>query len=242
MLLRKIGSTGHPPQTGFSVTNVRNKILDSAQKCFRELGIRQTSVLDIVAAAGIGRSTFYRQFRDLDDILVTLAAQTFIARLPAFAVVLTRADLPPRERWRDFLAAIVENGQVTDADNPLRGEDINLHVTRLYYGAYPDKHEQTIGAMVPLIEAGKEANELRTDVASTRIAEWILRQTWALSSLPMSLRWERSELNDYIETFVLPSLLHRDTTVGGDSATQRLSDEVDRLARLVTRLETQGSE
>jgi AcrR family transcriptional regulator len=223
------------------VSNVRNKILEAAQRCFRERGVRQTSVLDIVAAAGIGRSTFYRQFRDLDDILVTLAAEAFISRLPAYSAPLTRADLAAGDRWRNFLVAMVESGQVSDADNPFRAEDISLRVSRLYYTAYPDKHQLVIGAMVPLIEAGIRANELRTDVASTRIAEWILRQTWALSSIPMALRWERNELNDYIETFVLPSFLRRDTAVGGAGTVQRLSDEIDRLARVVARLETQGS-
>lgn len=220
---------------------MQDKILNAARQCFRERGVRQTSVLDIVAAAGIGRSTFYRQFRDIDDILVTLSARLFIERLPALAVVLSSPGLAAGRRWRDFLAAIVELGQDADADDPLRAEDIALHVTRLYYGAYPDKRQQVIDALVPLIDAAKTAAELRTDVASERIAEWILRQTWVLSSLPMASQWSRAELDDYIETFVLPSLMRRDDAAAGPAVMQRLESGIERLAAVADRLEAQAA-
>lgn len=216
------------------MAKTQDRILDAARRCFREQGIRQTNVLDIVNAAGVGRTTFYRQFRDLDEILVTLTAQILTNRLPALTAELEGSTGDTRERWCNFIAAIVEIGLREGSEDPLLADDIYLHISRLFYGVYNDKHRQVVEALVPLIDRGKTRGELRTDVASERTAEWLLRQTWSLVSLPMSSQWSRAELDEYIETFVLPSLLRLEEN---GRAMIRLGVEVQRLSAIVGRLE-----
>lgn len=215
------------------MSKAQDKILDAARRCFREQGILQTNVLDIVNAAGVGRTTFYRQFRDLDDILVTLAARILTDSLPALTGELESTAGNARQRWRDFIAAIVQIG-LRGSEDPLHAEVTYLRVIRLFYGNYGDKLRLLVEALAPLIDRAKTRGELRTDIASERIAEWLLRQAWALTSLPLSGRWQHSELDDYIDTFLLPSLLRPE---GDGSTMQRLGDEVQRLAAIVNRLE-----
>jgi AcrR family transcriptional regulator len=50
--------------------DLRDAIVTSAIGVFREKGYEETTIGDIVAAARIGRSTFYRNFRDKKELLV----------------------------------------------------------------------------------------------------------------------------------------------------------------------------
>lgn len=50
----------------------RRALLDAALAMFAEKGYHETSVADIVQAAGVGHSTFYEYFRSRRDILVAL--------------------------------------------------------------------------------------------------------------------------------------------------------------------------
>lgn len=217
------------------MSTTQEKILAAARQCLAARGVGQTSVLDIVAAAGISRTTFYRQFRDMDDILVTLAARLLTDRLHELARLLTQPALPATERWRDFIAAVVRIRE-TEAGNPLNADAEFHYVVRLFYGTYRDKLQQMVNSLEPLINAGKTAGELRTDVDSARIGEWLLRQSWALASLPMESHWPQDQLLEYITTFLLPALLRPNAT----DNTARLSKEIDRLERITARLETRG--
>ncbi len=50
--------------------DLRDEIVTSAIGVFREKGYEETTIGDIVAAARIGRSTFYKNFRDKKELLV----------------------------------------------------------------------------------------------------------------------------------------------------------------------------
>jgi AcrR family transcriptional regulator len=53
----------------------RRALLDAASRLFAEHGFHETSVPDIVAAAGVGHGTFYEYFGSRRDILLALSAQ-----------------------------------------------------------------------------------------------------------------------------------------------------------------------
>jgi len=50
--------------------DLKDAIVTSAIGVFREKGYEKTTIGDIVAAAGIGRSTFYKNFRDKKELLI----------------------------------------------------------------------------------------------------------------------------------------------------------------------------
>jgi AcrR family transcriptional regulator len=54
---------------------VRNEIIASATQVFREKGYEKATIADIVAAARIGRSTFYKRFRDKKDLFIECIKQ-----------------------------------------------------------------------------------------------------------------------------------------------------------------------
>src|SRR5437762_8338251 len=52
----------------------RQTILDAALCLFSEKGYHQTTVPDIVTAAGVGHGTFYEYFSNRRDVLIALTA------------------------------------------------------------------------------------------------------------------------------------------------------------------------
>jgi AcrR family transcriptional regulator len=49
--------------------SVRDRLVDSAFELFAERGYEQTTVDDIAERAGVGRTTFFRQYRSKEDVI-----------------------------------------------------------------------------------------------------------------------------------------------------------------------------
>jgi len=54
-------------------SNIREKIVDTAWKLFRDQGFGETTINDIIREAEISKGTFYYHFRSKDDLLATLS-------------------------------------------------------------------------------------------------------------------------------------------------------------------------
>jgi AcrR family transcriptional regulator len=64
------GARLEEPRLGPGGEDLRDGIVTSAIDVFRKKGYEETTIADIVAAARIGRSTFYKHFRDKKELLV----------------------------------------------------------------------------------------------------------------------------------------------------------------------------
>lgn len=86
---------------------VRDRLLQAAEAVLSELGFVGTSPADVAAEAGIGRTTFYEYFTDMEDLLAALVE----ARLPQVADTLLAGlpeDAGPRERLAELAIRTVE--------------------------------------------------------------------------------------------------------------------------------------
>lgn len=72
---RPPGRPGKPGGRTRKGEETRRALLDAASRLFAEHGFHETSVPDIVAAAGVGHGTFYEYFGSRRDILLALTAQ-----------------------------------------------------------------------------------------------------------------------------------------------------------------------
>ncbi len=62
----------------------RNRILEAAARVFAKQGVRQVSVEELLQASSVSRRTFYRFFRNKEDVLAALhsvATQYFVDRM-----------------------------------------------------------------------------------------------------------------------------------------------------------------
>jgi AcrR family transcriptional regulator len=92
-------SASSPPRTAKG-EETRRLLLDVSARLFAENGYHQTSVPDIVRAAGVGHGTFYEYFESRRAILLALTQQAALAgeRRPR----LTSRSLPERIRSEIF--------------------------------------------------------------------------------------------------------------------------------------------
>ena len=86
---------------------VRHRLLAAAEVLLAELGLTATSPSDVAAAAGIGRTTFYEYFTDMEDLLVALVE----TRMPYVAASMLSAvpqDTSPRQQLAELAVRMVE--------------------------------------------------------------------------------------------------------------------------------------
>lgn len=220
------------------MSNVEQRILKAAEQCFATCGSVATQVQHIVEAAGIARSTFYRYFRDVDDVLLKIVIRLWVSHLQE-VLQQTSAFSNPAQRWRSLIVAMARSGSELPLGNALYAEDSFLHVVRLVYRNPHSAQTHLIALMVPTIEKAQASQELRTDVGAQQIAEWLLRQAWALSSAPPVEGWQTTELDSYIDTFLLPGLLHPTRHESNPSvAIERLSRELQRLTGVIEKIDS----
>jgi len=121
-------------------TLTRREILAAAADLFRVQGYTETSVGDIAAHIGIGRTTLYEYFADKEAILVSLVHQ----ELPGLMADLV-ADLPSDSSCRERLGELIVRGLrfVSDDTNlgsmlmrelPNISKEAQLEVRQAHFG------------------------------------------------------------------------------------------------------------
>ena len=101
---------GRPTRERADAARNRERVLAAAQRLFREKDPRAVTMDDLARAAGIGRATLYRRYRDTGEVAVALLDE-HERRLQE---QLIRGPAPlgpgagPEERLRAFYAAMVE--------------------------------------------------------------------------------------------------------------------------------------
>lgn len=229
------------------MSKARDRIVAAARQCIFAKGVAATSVQDISEMAQVARSSFYRHFRDIDDVLVALAIGIWTEQLVTLTgEVQTIATV--RQRWTHYLARMVTTGSQLQTQDSLFSEDHFVRLVRLFYRGPKRPIDDLVAVMTPLLETAQASGELRTDVSVEELAIWLLRQSWALCSAPPFGGWQAGGLTRYIETFVLPSLLNpqlQPAPVARQSADlltaaagQQLQSDINQLTAVIRQLDT----
>jgi AcrR family transcriptional regulator len=90
----------------------RSKLLDAAEVAFARAGFHQTLVSDIVAQAGVGQGTFYRNFSSKREIFEAIFDRLVGRLLSEFGPM---SDRPPMSlsEYREASAAVIRRMAVT---------------------------------------------------------------------------------------------------------------------------------
>lgn len=80
----------------------RKEILDGAKTLFLSKGYEETSVMDIMEAAGGAKGMFYRFFQSKEEVMHALGDQLFLENNP-FEAVRNRSDLNGMQKIRQML-------------------------------------------------------------------------------------------------------------------------------------------
>lgn len=113
----------------------RRQILDAAQELFSEHGYQETSLGDIAAFIGIGRTTLYEYFKDKEDLLASLVDETLPEVFQEMATLLR-----PEDSYIDQLADLTVRLTEWVVTDPTLGLLLHREVPRL-----SDVTQQRIG-------------------------------------------------------------------------------------------------
>jgi AcrR family transcriptional regulator len=113
----------------------RRQILDAAQELFSEHGYQDTSLGDIAAFIGIGRTTLYEYFKDKEDLLASLVDETLPEVFQEMATLLR-----PEDSYIDQLADLTVRLTEWVVTDPTLGLLLHREVPRL-----SDATQQRIG-------------------------------------------------------------------------------------------------
>lgn len=195
-------------------------IVDATERCFERLGVAKTSMSDVAAEAGVSRTTLYKRFSKIEDVLQAV----FVREFDRFERRLGRrlGALPdPADRLVEVVVATAENvpenaGIARLAQGPrTRSEARALAVGR---SALNERVEALIGEPLDGLEA---EGRLRADVGRAELIEWIRRVVLALAVAPQPRARSAADRRASVAAFLIPSVCP--TAPEGAVRTQRRS-------------------
>lgn len=184
---------------------MRDRIIESADRCFRHYGVAKTTIEDIAADVGVSRATVYRYVEGGREeivlaVLLTEARDQFQEVIEQFARV---------EGPTDRLIAIMVEMVFLNRENDQLSALFNAESLGIS-SALPGSTDLIIEGMLeligPLFEAARESGELRSDVTDREIAEWMLRVVMSLLSFEGDAGQSRERTQRMLESFLIPSL------------------------------------
>ena len=164
----------------------RTEITSAATRVFAERGVTNTTVSDIVKAAGVAQGTFYLYFESKDDVVLAVVEQMGSEMLAAIEAAVTSSGTTAVQKLlglRDVLSSFDEDATVVElADFIHRPENRMLH-DRLA--------EHLTPGLIPLVESivVQGVSEGSFDVPDTHAAAWFVLgglQSAELSGTPVA--------------------------------------------------------
>jgi len=184
---------------------LEQSLVDAAERCFEARGVAATTMSDVAEAAGVSRTTLYKRFAVMEDVLQAV----FIREFDRFEARLRPKLEPlrdPAERLIEIVVATAENvpdnaGLARLLEGPRsRTENMALAAGRRALNA---RVEAMIGG--PLDElAGR--GRLRADVTRADLIEWIRRVVNSLAVFPQPQARSSTERRQFVARFLLPAV------------------------------------
>jgi AcrR family transcriptional regulator len=150
---------------------VRETILDAAERLVARRGLGALNMSAIAAASGIGRATLYKYFADLDGLALAWHERQVERHLSELATLRSAEGSPLRR-----LATLLE----TYAANTRGGHGSEL-AALLHRGAHVDRAEHRLSGLVEtLLADAVRAREVRRDVPLAELASFCLHAVAAV--------------------------------------------------------------
>lgn len=181
----------------------RTAVLDAAEACFDRYGIQQTTIEDIVRAAGIPRATLYRHAGSRDDLLVAVTLREidrvfvklgrYLAGRHTLAEVIVDGTVHAIElvRQSPLLSALFANASAV-LDNNISDQALDGLLHRL--------HELVTPFFVPAQASGS----LRAGLSVPDAVEHLLRTIQSQLSFDLPGGRTDAQLRDYLRHTLLP--------------------------------------
>lgn len=193
-----------------ATSDLRDRLLDAAEACFRRYGIANTTIDDVVREAKVPRATLYRHAGNKNELIasaLTREIERFLKRLGAF--VATNCD--------SFASTIVDGTIFAARDmathEPFRTLFTNEPHAVIEAAVAPVRAEmwkRLTGFVAPLVTHAHETGEARPELTVEDATEWLQRCIRSLVESPHAVPRTDDELRSFLERMLLPAFVPDD--------------------------------
>jgi AcrR family transcriptional regulator len=185
--------------------DARRRLIDATEACFERYGVVKTTVEDIATEAKVARQTVYRYFANRDEIVLAVTMREFEA-IADRALRVLRKGRPFPDAAVDLVVYALRAIHGGRYLRLLYSEDAVALTGRVAINtsAFYDFCYQRLRPY--LIEA-QQRGELRTDVDTREISEWLMRVTFLYASSDGPVARDDRELKRFLRTWLRPALV-----------------------------------
>ncbi|WP_319453310.1 MULTISPECIES: helix-turn-helix domain-containing protein [unclassified Mycobacterium] len=165
--------------TEIVAADTRDVIVKVALECFRDYGMRKTTIVDIAREAGVSRSTFYEYFRDKAAIVEATAESVSQRFYRELARAMERGDTL-EEKLSRAAVTVTTARQIVEPEKYFDADEVRVMLTK---NAEVLLQECT-DFLAPYITAAKLTGEVRKDLDVKTAGEWCARMLISLFTTP----------------------------------------------------------
>ncbi len=186
--------------------DLKDALIDAAEICFEEKGMARTSMLDVAAQAGVSRTSLYKYYPRIDDLLKA----AFIREFDRFEVkigrVLKRCTLP-EDRLLETVIGIAENVPHSSWIGSLvSGPRTKTEEKALRLGRQALDARIRVMLQEPLEDLLK-SGRLRDDVEQQQIIEWLRILIPAFSAVRTPVALSKAARRELMSNFLMRSIV-----------------------------------
>jgi len=193
--------------------DTRRAILDTAVSLYLSKGAENTTVSSIIDKAGLGRMTFYRYFRDADDVLNQAVTRDFDALMDEFASQRYEHASLEEQIVEDFVWFIRQFRRRPALKLLFANNSAKLYERIDESMAACNKAAMACSS--PAFDRAKRQGRLRENITLEKYVEWCMFIVMSLQTVNFPFASNEFRLWEMLKDFVVPSLVRDPSELSG---------------------------
>ena len=187
-----------------SAQGVRERVLETSKAIYTNSDLGSVTMDEVAKAAGVGRATLYRHFRNRDDLVLAVIETEAVAIAGRVEKKIRGFDSPAQHIIEGMVQAMdeINKSQLFRAIFQSGGSSI---VNRLLF----DTDRLTnigLEIMLPVVQRAQQSGELNTAMSLEMLVEWIMRMLISLITVPSKQLNSKRAVRKMLYATMLPVL------------------------------------
>jgi AcrR family transcriptional regulator len=187
-----------------SAKGVRKRVLETAKAIYTNSDLGSVTMDEVAKAAGVGRATLYRHFRNRDDLVLAVIETEAVAIAGRVERKIRSVDSPAQHIIEGMVQAMDEINKSKLFRTLFQSGGSSI-VNRLLF----DTDRLTnigLEIMLPVVQRAQQSGELNTGMSLDMLVEWIMRMLISLITVPSKQLNSKRAVREMLHATMLPVL------------------------------------